>query len=364
VRVLIDLLEIEIALRRNGHGVPAWLEAAVNRMADFLDGLIMADGRLPLLKDTTYDGPDPKEVLALAAVTRAEPRWKRTAEAGLLATLFYGDEAASCYAALPRNVELQRTRFFDVSRFAVFRNASGSASAVIDVGNPCPEALPAHAHADLFSFELCLDGRRTIVDSGVFEYAAGKWRDYFRSTRAHNTVEVEGCDQSEMWSSFRVARRARPLFATFMEVPSLVVVESEHDGYERLPERVRHRRKFVWLDGAGIAVIDELSGRGTVTATSRIHLHPACRRDCLAIEHFGGAEAAWSESWYSERFGDIQRNDVLSLTLRAELPFAFGYVATRQAPAISWDGDTLRITRPVQATVTAARGTANRAPES
>jgi uncharacterized heparinase superfamily protein len=364
VRVLIDLLEIEIALRRNGREVPAWLGAAVTRMADFLDGLIMADGRLPLLKDTTYDGIDPAEVLALAAVTRGEPRWKRTADAGLLAMIYYGDDAPPRYAALPRNLEPRRTRFFDVSRFAIFRNGSGSDSAIVDVGLPCPEALPAHAHADLFSFELCLDGRRTVVDSGVFEYAAGKWRDYFRSTRAHNTVEIEGCDQSEVWSSFRVARRARPLFATFKEFPSFAVVESEHDGYERLPARVRHRRKFVWLNGAGVAVIDELSGHGTVTAVSRIHLHPACRRDSLGIEHFGGADAVWTESWYSERFGEMQRNDALALTLRATLPFTFGYVIARELPSIFWDGATLRIVSPLDVTIRGDREPARRARRS
>jgi uncharacterized heparinase superfamily protein len=360
VRVLTDLLEIEIALRRNGREVPEWLDTAVTRMADFLDGLVMADGRLPLLKDTTYDGPDPSNILALAGVVHGESRWKRTADAGLHATIFDAD-GASRYAALSLNTEPRRTRFFEVSRFAVFRSARDFTSAVVDVGPPCPEALPAHAHADLLSFELCLDGRRTIVDSGVFEYTAGRWRDYFRSTSAHNTVEVEGSDQSEVWSSFRVARRARPLFATFTELPGLVMVEAEHDGYERLPARVRHRRKFVWLGGAGVAVIDELSGRGTVTAASRIHLHPACRRDSLAIEPFGGADAVWSESQYSEHFGEMQRNDVLVLTRRAELPFIFGYVIAREAPAVSWDGATLRITRPVEATIGAGRGSVDHA---
>ena len=82
---------------------------------------------------------------------------------------------------------------------------------IVDAGPVCPDYLPAHAHADMLNYELVIRGRRVIVDSGVYEYQAGAWRDYFRSTRAHNTVEINRENQSEVWSSFRVARRARPL---------------------------------------------------------------------------------------------------------------------------------------------------------
>src|SRR5438067_13909420 len=172
-------------------------------MLDVLDNLIMADGRLPLLKDTTYDGLDPHALLAAAAHER-KPR----------PTLFLAE-----------------------SGYAIFRPRDG-ASLIVDVGPPCPDYLPAHAHADMLSFELCLGGRRVIVDSGVYTYEAGEWRDLFRSTRAHNTVEVDGENQSEVWSSFRVGRRARPHNVVFRDNG----VEGEHDGYERLAVPVRHRR--------------------------------------------------------------------------------------------------------------------------
>jgi hypothetical protein len=314
-----------VALRRNGRDVPPWLAAAAARMADFLDGMVMADGRLPLLKDTTFDGPPPEAILAVAAIAHGEARWKRTAEAGLPATIIFGSEGAWRYEALPRNIEPRRTHLFPSSRFAVFRGLERGDSAVIDVGPVCPDALPAHAHADLFSFELCLGGRRAIVDSGVYEYAAGRWRDFFRSTRAHNTVEVEGRNQSEVWLSFRVGRRARPLFARFAEIPLGALVQSEHDGYAHLSQRPCHRRTFLWL-GSAIVVIDELFGAGVVTAASRIHLSPSCSRESMAITPFGPATATWGRSWYSERFGEMLGNDVLTIEARGALPLAFGYV--------------------------------------
>ena len=77
-------------------------------------------------------------------------------------------------------------------------------------GRVSPDYLPPHAHADTLAYELWIRDKPVITDSGVFEYTPGAWRDFFRWTRAHNTLVVDGYDQSEVWGSFRVARRAFP----------------------------------------------------------------------------------------------------------------------------------------------------------
>jgi hypothetical protein len=99
---------------------------------------------------------------------------------------------------------------------------------ILDVGKPCPDHLPAHAHADLLSYELMVAGCRIVVDSGVYEYTAGPWRDYFRSTRAHNTVEVGGTDQSEGGTASRRGERAQMRFIGRDRF--IGVARSSHDG--------------------------------------------------------------------------------------------------------------------------------------
>jgi hypothetical protein len=49
-----------------------------------------------------------------------------------------------------------------------------------------------HRDADDFSFEWFERGRRIMTDSGKYGYTRDSWEDYFDSTRAHNTVEVDG----------------------------------------------------------------------------------------------------------------------------------------------------------------------------
>ena len=65
---------------------------------------------------------------------------------------------------------------------------------VCDAAPIGPDYLPGHAHGDLLSFELSLGGHRVFVDSGVESYEADELRRYCRSTRAHNTVELDGAD--------------------------------------------------------------------------------------------------------------------------------------------------------------------------
>jgi uncharacterized heparinase superfamily protein len=156
-----------------------------------------------------------------------------------------------------------------------------------------PDHLPGHAHGDIFSFELSLAGRRVVVDAGVFGYEADERRRFARSTRAHNTVEVEGEDQCEFWAAFRVGRRGRPRDVVFRERPGGFALEGWHDGYARLAGAPRHARRFAWHADGVLLVRDRVEAGRSVRARSRLHLHPECRIEAVEgsaarVAHPGG----------------------------------------------------------------------------
>lgn len=149
------------------------------------------------------------------------------------------------------------------------------ALALLDVGPVGPDYLPGHAHADTLSFELSLFGQRTFVNSGTSQYGLGAERSRQRSTAAHNTVVVDGQDSSEVWSGFRVARRARPAQLEIGGAGDALTVSCSHDGYRRLPGKNMHRR--VWRAGPGyLELSDHVSG-AFGQAEARFHLHPEVR---------------------------------------------------------------------------------------
>jgi len=164
---------------------------------------------------------------------------------------------------------------------------------ICDAGPLGPDYLLGHAHAGIFSFELSLHGQRVIVDSGVHGYEPDELRDYCRSTRAHNTVEIEGEDQCELWAAFRVGRRGRPRDVAFEAEALGFRLEAWHDGYERLPGRPRHRRNFRWENRGVLTVEDVITSSRPVRVASRLHLHPDCEIRSLdatkaCVEHPGG----------------------------------------------------------------------------
>lgn len=159
-----------------------------------------------------------------------------------------------------------------------YRDAAEGTYLVCDAGAIGPDYIPGHAHADIFSFELSIRGQRVIADAGVHDYVAGEMRRYCRSTRAHNTVEVNGLDQCECWGAFRVARRGYPRDVRFVpDSDGGFTLDGWHDGYHRLPGEPTHYRTFHWNPIEGLYIRDRVTAKNPVQAVSRFHLHPDCK---------------------------------------------------------------------------------------
>jgi len=148
----------------------------------------------------------------------------------------------------------------------------GAAVLIADVGEIGPDYQPGHAHADTLSFELSLRGRRVFVNGGISTYEPGPRRLRQRGTACHNTVVVDGQDSSEVWGSFRVARRARPKFVSWSADEEALCLRASHDGYERISRGLTHMR--VWsLTDSSLQIHDSISGRFNA-AQAMLIIHP------------------------------------------------------------------------------------------
>lgn len=151
---------------------------------------------------------------------------------------------------------------------------------IIDIAKIGPDYIPGHAHADTLSFELSLFGQRVFVNSGTGEYGLSEERLRQRKTAAHNTVEVDDMDSSEVWSGFRVARRAYPSKPVINQSGHSISISCSHNGYKRLAGKVIHKRQWDF-DQESITIADQLIGNYK-KATAHYHLHPeidVCQSD-------------------------------------------------------------------------------------
>jgi hypothetical protein len=125
-------------------------------------------------------------------------------------------------------------------------------------------SIAAHAHADALSVEVRYGGVDILADAGTYCYhGEPQWRSYFRSTVAHNTVELAGANQSTDGGPFLWLQQARAREIEVVDDGVAACWTAEQDGYLALRPPASHRRS-VRLDRAarGIDITDEISSSG------------------------------------------------------------------------------------------------------
>jgi hypothetical protein len=159
--------------------------------------------------------------------------------------------------------------------YAGYRRDSGD-YLVFDSGPIGPDHQPGHGHADALSFELSHRGRRIVTDTGVFTYAAGRTRQHDRGTAAHNTIEIDGRDQSELWASFRCGRRTSRHWIRAEQGRGGATFSGGYRGPGRGVRSVSHRREiFAGRDVVGFT--DRVAAAGQRSASVRLHFAPGLR---------------------------------------------------------------------------------------
>ncbi len=143
---------------------------------------------------------------------------------------------------------------------------------IADVGMIGPDFLPGHAHADTLSFELAVKNTRLIVNSGTSIYGTSPERVRQRGTAAHSTVEISGMNSSQVWSGFRVAKRATPYDINFLLNDNVCKFGASHDGYIKQGLNVIHKREWNCSE-RNLEIVDVLEGQNA-HAVARFFIHP------------------------------------------------------------------------------------------
>ena len=131
---------------------------------------------------------------------------------------------------------------------------------LMDAGEIAPDYMPGHGHCDGLSFELSVDQHPVFVNSGTGQYQ-GSLRGYFRSTRAHNTVVIEGEEQSECWGEHRVAKR-------ISQISGDCGADWIHG--ELVTATGRQQKRTILVDDQKVIVKDQVTGN----AQGYLHLAP------------------------------------------------------------------------------------------
>lgn len=117
-----------------------------------------------------------------------------------------------------------------------------------------------HQHEDKLSIVLAADGRRHLVEGGVYPYDSSPWRRYVLSTRAHNTVLVDGLEQNRRAGDRALFTVKEPLPHAWVSEPDLDYAAAAYDEAYG-PDQAHpatHRRHVLFVKPDYWLVVDEL----------------------------------------------------------------------------------------------------------
>ena len=186
----------------------------------------------------------------------------------------------ACRRTSPREV----SRAFETGGYFVMRDGweRDSSFALIDCGRHGSEMGLGHAHSDALAIELAVRGATWLVDPATYIYGSdAEARDWFRSTRAHNTATVDGEDQSLTSTPFAWKTSANCSLIRFDDLGDCVVFEGSHDGYRRLSDPVTHTRSVVMLrERSALIVSDRFAARAATQLRDPLSLRAELRGLC------------------------------------------------------------------------------------
>jgi hypothetical protein len=331
---LVALAETDRAGHPLGEATKALLAASLDGAASLLD----VAGRPPRQGDgdegraLMLDDPDADpwgQLLAMGAEIAGPAGWWPSAQPSVVSAALGG--LASPLVVPGRPHEAPRA-FIDAGTY-LMRTAAGEDPEVwvrCDGGPHGFGSIAAHAHADALSVEVRIGGVDVLADPGTYCYhGEPQWRSYFRSTRAHNTVEVDGASQSVEGGPFLWSGQAAAAVDTAQLGPDVQIWSGHHLGYARLDPRLRHDRRVTLDAEAGTLTVDDTL-TGSTRHTLRLAWH--CGPDVSVELTDGVAALSWTDAsgrrtgrlslprdlswtqhrgetspilgWYSPRFGE------------------------------------------------------------
>jgi hypothetical protein len=326
---LVALVEAEAA----GHPLDDATRTLLARSLDAAAAVLDSSGRAPRQGDgdegraLVLDDPDDDPwavLLACGASTLGACAWWPAVSPGVLSAVLGALAPASAVADRP---QVAPWAFADAG-LHVLRTSPADGPEIwcrCDGGPHGFLSIAAHGHADALSIEVRHDGVDLLVDPGTYCYhGEPEWRSYFRSTRAHNTVEVDGEDQAHEVGPFMWAEHADAVVDDADAVPGRPQVwAAHHTAYARLDAALCHDREVV-LDGTvpRLTVTDTLTGSREHRQRMSWHLGP----DVTAELTDGVAELTWTG-----RDGEVHHGHL-------RLPIALDWSAHRGEtdPPLGW----------------------------
>ena len=335
-RYTVDFYTHFVVLSRlTGQTVPGIVDEKLQLLLDHLLYITRPDGTTPLFGDEDggrlmkLDGRATNDFRA--ALSNGASLFKRgdyKSVAGELAeeTLWLlGAEGMKEFETTVSQCPSDTSRAFQSGGYYVMRDAWNSqANFLLFDGGPHGALNGGHAHADALAIQIASTGVPMLEDAGTYTYTgSSRERDLFRGSAAHNVLLVDGQPSSLPHGPFSWKTTATSTPVSWLSEKRFDFVEGKHDGYERLPDPVVHKRSILFLKNDYWILRDQVLASDVHQVELLFHFAPTLDPQLISPAHHGdtahltianGAEPAvfatfgdgtWrrEEGWISHCYG-------------------------------------------------------------
>jgi hypothetical protein len=284
VYALDFFLHARILAARNQIAAPRALDQTIGKMLDILAAMSQAatpprlgdDDGGRLFNPRRNQSKHMTDPLALGAALFGRADCKAIVGSPTEEAIWLlGTEGIARFDQLPVSAPSVYSAHFEPSGICIMRSRGPVIQQMVIDGGPQGFGTGGHSHADALSLQLSVAGEDLLVDPGTFCYICqDEERDSFRGTAAHNTMQVDGLDQSDPKGPFSWGSSPQVQVERWTTGRTFDLFAGKHKGYCRRAEGVTHRRWIFFLKPRFWLIRDRAEGSGRHRLDLFWHLAP------------------------------------------------------------------------------------------
>lgn len=282
-------------LLEDGHKIPREVYDRVEKAVQFIDDMTLSDGDYPDYGDRddgfvfrisgNYDESPFPGLLNIGTMFLKRSEWRRQNTDALDRFEFWagGRERVESFGNIDNGLGgdccKPTLKTYPNGGMTLMTRGKGRLlfrHGRLGLGNTC-----GHGHADALSVLFWWDNMPVLIDLGSGQYNGDQnIRNYFRSTIAHNTVEIGNRNQAEILGPFLWKKPYNTTLHSTGGAPSLFA-KASHDGYLKKLSVV-HARKVECRENNEFSIEDSFLCPGDTAMRGAFHLGK-----CLKIQRLG-----------------------------------------------------------------------------
>ena len=243
--------------------------------------------------------------------------------------VLFGDNCIEKFDSIEVKEQTEDSAFYPEEGHFFFRKCEADKEIYLHL-NAAPLgylSIAAHGHSDALAFLMHINGNPFFIDSGTYSYHVSKeWRNYFVSSKAHNTITLDNKNQANHVADTMWLNHYKCKIIDHIKSGDYEKVVATHNGYKgakhtRSVEFIKSKDEFLITDE-----LQTLDGKPH-TLFFPFHLHPE-----VVVE--------------KNNFGFLLEKDSIKVQLITNKYLNFKVINGETSPILGWYSPSFMVKQP------------------